>query len=85
VKFDRGAVQRAGVDPLDQDGPVRRLCPPRGGDTDVGLEDGLLVASDLDGPAGRNLIRDAVTRLLDGSAGANAAAGSDGASFAPSP
>jgi len=37
------------------------------------------------GRAGRNLIRDAVTRLLDGSAGANAAAGSTGASFAPSP
>jgi len=65
--------------------PTLHPTPERTADLLVALKDGLLVASDLDGPAGRNLIRDAVTRLLDGSAGANAAAGSTGASFAPSP
>jgi AcrR family transcriptional regulator len=39
----------------------------------VALKDGLLVGSDLDDPARRGLIRDAVTRLLDGAAGAAAA------------
>jgi AcrR family transcriptional regulator len=41
----------------------------------VALKDGLLVGSDLDDPARRGLIRDAVTRLLDGAAGAAAAGG----------
>jgi AcrR family transcriptional regulator len=40
----------------------------------VALKDGLLVGSDLDDPAGRGLIRDAVTRLLDGAAGDERAA-----------
>jgi AcrR family transcriptional regulator len=34
----------------------------------VALKDGLLVGSDLDDPARQSLIRDAVTRLLDGAA-----------------
>ena len=32
----------------------------------VALKDGLLVGADLDDPARRSLIRDAVARLLDG-------------------
>jgi AcrR family transcriptional regulator len=40
----------------------------------VALKDGLLVGSDLDDPARRSLIRDAVTRLLGGAAPTEAAA-----------
>ncbi|HKO84178.1 MAG TPA: hypothetical protein VJ140_06355 [Actinomycetota bacterium] len=40
----------------------------------VALKDGLFVGSDLDHPAHRTLIRDAVTRLLDGAARAQATA-----------
>jgi AcrR family transcriptional regulator len=39
----------------------------------VALKDGLLVGADLDDPARHGLIRDAVTRLLDGAAPAHAA------------
>jgi AcrR family transcriptional regulator len=44
----------------------------------VALKDGLLVAADLDDPARRSLIRDAVTRLLDGAEGTVAAQGRPG-------
>jgi AcrR family transcriptional regulator len=40
----------------------------------VALKDGLLVGCDLDDPARRGLIRDAVTRLIDGAAGYEGAA-----------
>jgi AcrR family transcriptional regulator len=39
--------------------------PGRTADILVALKDGLLVGADLDDPAARTLIRDAVTRLLD--------------------
>jgi AcrR family transcriptional regulator len=44
----------------------------RTADIMVALKDGLLVAADLDDPAHRSLIRDAVTRLLDAEAGTSA-------------
>jgi BetI-type transcriptional repressor, C-terminal len=48
--------------------------PDRTADLLVALKDGLFVGADLDDPAHRSLIRDAVTRLLDGAARAKAPA-----------
>jgi len=42
--------------------------PERTADLLVALKDGLLIAADLDDPARKGVIRDAVTRLLDGRA-----------------
>ncbi len=52
--------------------------PERTADLLVALKDGLLVGADLDDPARRDLIREAVTRLLDGPGHAKAAAGRHG-------
>ena len=52
--------------------------PERTADLLVALKDGLLVGADLDDPARRGLVRDAVTRLLDGAAGASADAPTSG-------
>ena len=46
--------------------------PERTADLLVALKDGLLVGADLDDPARRSLVRDAVSRLLDGAARASA-------------
>jgi hypothetical protein len=46
--------------------------PDRTADILVALKDGLLVGADLDNPARRSLIRDAVARLLDGAVSAGA-------------
>jgi AcrR family transcriptional regulator len=48
--------------------------PERTADLLVALKDGLFVGADLDDPAHRSLIRDAVTRLLGGAARAEAPA-----------
>ena len=52
--------------------------PERTADLLVALKDGLLVGADLDDPARRGLIRDAVTRLLDGAARTSADASTSG-------